>query len=237
MKKKIIILIVSVLCIGCLGFMIYVNDYYHANSEAITAMKVQDDIEVIDEKDHMIFKPQNIKAGFIFYPGGKVETKAYAPLMKKCAENDILCILVKMPFQLAVFNIEAAFDLQKKYSHIDRWYLGGHSLGGAMAASYIADHSHEFNGLILLASYSTADLSDSNLKVLSIYGSEDRVLNKDKYEENIDHFPKDFKEEIIAGGNHAYFGSYGMQDGDGKAKISNAEQIEKTAILINRFMD
>lgn len=237
MKKKTIVFIISILCLGSLGFMIYVNDYYHADSKAVTIMKVQDDIEVIEDDDCIIFKPQSIKAGFIFYPGGKVETKAYAPLMRKCAENDMLCILVKMPFHLAVFNIDGAYELQKRYPDIDNWYLGGHSLGGAMAASYIADHSHEFNGLILLASYSTVDLSHSHLKVLSIYGSEDQVLSKDKYKENIGHLPKDHVEKIIDGGNHAYFGSYGLQDGDGKAMISNEQQIEKTASLINHFVN
>ena len=105
-----------------------------------------------------------------------------------------------------------------------------------MAASYLEKHTDEYEGLILLGSYSTADLSDDELEVLSIYGSEDQVLNREKYNDNISNLPKDFKEIVIEGGCHAYFGMYGAQDGDGAPSISNAEQILQTAEYIAQMI-
>ena len=105
-----------------------------------------------------------------------------------------------------------------------------------MAASYLADHRDEYEGLILLGSYSTADLSDTDLNVLSIHGSEDKVLNREKYDENKSNLPDDFCEVVIDGGCHAYFGMYGAQDGDGTPTISNHEQIRLTVESIIKVL-
>ena len=152
--------------------------------------------------------------------------------MAELAREGVLCVLVEMPFNLAVFDINAADGIQEQYPEIEDWYIGGHSLGGSMAASYLADHTDEYEGLILLGSYSTADLSNTDLNVLSIYGSEDRVLDCEKYDENRSNLPDDFTEVVIEGGCHAYFGMYGAQDGDGTPTISNHEQIRLTAEYI-----
>ena len=79
---------------------------------------------------------------------------------------------------------------------------GRHSLGGSMAASYVSEHVSSFEGLVLLGSYSTADLSESDLSVLSICGSEDRVLNREKYEQNKQNLTENFRETVIDGGCH-----------------------------------
>ena len=97
-----------------------------------------------------------------------------------------------------------------------------------MAASYVSEYTDEYEGLLLLAAYSTADLSDSDLNVISIYGSEDKILKMDSYQENLENLPDDYVEEVIEGGCHAYFGYYGEQDGDGTAAITREEQIQKT---------
>ncbi len=112
------------------------------------------------------------------------------------------------------------------------FYPGGHSLGGSMAASYAAKNTEELDGVILLASYSTAALQDSGLEVVSIYGSNDKVLNLEKYDKYRGNLPEDFKEEVIEGGNHAYFGKYGSQEGDGEAAITNENQIKGTADIV-----
>ncbi len=148
----------------------------------------------------------------------------------------ILCLIVEMPANLAILDVDAAEGLDTLYPHIERWYIGGHSLGGSMAATYLAGNEKWIEGLVLLASYSTADLSDSGYEVLSVYGSEDGVLNKASYEKYRSNLPEDFEEAIIYGGCHAYFGMYGMQEGDGIPTVSNAEQIEQAAALIEAFM-
>lgn len=172
----------------------------------------------------------------MLYPGGKVEYTAYAPLMLALAERDVLCVLIPMPCNLAVLHPNAAEGIPEQFPEIENWYIGGHSLGGSMAASYGVKHSEELGGLVLLAAYSTADLTDSGLDVLSMYGSEDGVLNMEKYESYRGNLPETTVEIVIPGGNHALFGSYGAQDGDGEASISPAEQIQYVAERIAEFV-
>lgn len=238
--KKLIIWTTSVAAVLLILFVacvIYLNDYYKADQEAMAAFAPTISVsKEILEDDTIVFKPQDVKAGFIFYPGGKVEYTAYEPLMEVCAAKGILCVLVEMPFNLAVLDVDAADGIKEKYPEIQDWYIGGHSLGGSMAASYLSDHVDEFKGLILLGSYSTADLSKTSLNVLSIYGSEDRVLNREKYEDNKSNLPANYTEMIINGGCHAYFGMYGQQDGDGTPTITNTEQINQTADAIAKFI-
>ena len=126
-------------------------------------------------------------------------------------------------------DVNAADGVTSQYPNIKDWYIGGHSLGGAMAASYAGSHADELDGLVLLAAYSTADLRDSGLRVFAAYGSEDGVLNREKYVADRKNLPADTTEWIIDGGCHAGFGAYGAQDGDGVPRITAEEQAEMTA--------
>jgi len=236
LKKLIVVIVVFALLIGACAY--YVNDYYKADLGAISAFSNNAKIkrEALDG-DTIIFKPEKIKAGFIFYPGGKVEYTAYIPLMEELAKNNIMCVLLKMPFNLAVLDVDGAEGIKEMFPEIQNWYLGGHSLGGSMAATYLSENASEYKGLILLGSYSTADLSNESLKVLSVFGSEDKVMNKEKYEDYKSNMPEDFTEVVIDGGCHAYFGMYGAQEGDGIPAITNREQIEKTADEINDLIE
>ena len=229
-----IILIISL--VG--GTVYYINDYYKADEVAVSLITApKTNVIVTEENGVFTFKPQDAKTGIIFYPGGKVQAESYAPLMQALAEKGVLSVLVTMPGNLAVLDMNAADGIREKYPEIESWYMSGHSLGGSMAASFIAENSKEFEGIILLASYSTADLSNSGLDVLSLYGSNDGVLNMEKYEEYKSNLPEDFKEVVITGGCHAYFGAYGEQEGDKKATITREEQVEITVNEILQFID
>lgn len=238
-KKHIICMMLITILLFVITFcVIYLNTYYHADIDSIQAFTTTNTVsKQMLEDNTIVYSPENATTGFIFYPGGKVEYTAYAPLMEACASEGILCVLVEMPFHLAVFDINAADGIQEQYPNIQNWYIGGHSLGGSMAASYLANNTEDYDGLILLGSYSTADLSPTSLKVLSIYGSEDNVLNMESYEQNKGNLPSDFTEFIIAGGCHAYFGMYGAQAGDGTPTITNKTQINTTASKIKEFTD
>ena len=237
MRKKVIgVLLVLVLALGVGGF-VYINDYYHADNEALAVLgSVETDEVIVSQKDGMaVFLPRGgSDTGLIFYPGGKVEYSAYAPLLYRCAEMGITCVLVEMPGNLAVLDINAADGIQERYTHVNEWYLAGHSLGGAMASSYLASHAEAYEGMILLGAYATEPLNGD--KVLSIYGSEDRVLNMEKYEENRANLPADYTELIIDGGCHAYFGAYGAQEGDGVPTITAETQWDITAQAIAQFV-
>lgn len=241
-KKKIfisVIIIVFILTIIIASGIIYVNDFYRADLNAIGSFVPINTIQMQIIEDHtIIFQPSDeVSTGFIFYPGGKVEYTAYIPLMKALASRGTLCVLIEMPFNLAVLDINAADGIQNKYPQIENWYIGGHSLGGSMAASYVSKHINEFDGLILLGSYSTDELINNDLKVLSIYGSEDTIINHEKYEKNKANLPENFSEVIINGGCHSYFGMYGMQEGDGIPSITNEEQINQTVDAIIKLFN
>lgn len=234
MKSKKIKLVLFTLCVLIIGCSFYLTSGYKATDKAHTFLQSTDEVSIKTPSTSLtVFKPAHPKAGIIFYPGGKVEPIAYAPLLHQLAQNDMLCILVSMPFDLAVLDANAADGLQDYFPEIKHWYMAGHSLGGAMAATYISKHNANFDGLILLAAYSTADLSQTPLKVISIYGSNDQVLNREKYQTNLVHLPSDYSEYIIKGGNHAYFGMYGLQKGDGIAALTNEEQIKATVDFLS----
>ena len=234
--KKILLSLITLTAVCIAVLYIYSSDYYHADETAYIATEGTAKVSVEITDNMAIFRPENAEAGFIFYPGGKVEYTAYAPLMHKLAENNIACIITKMPFNLAVLDTNAADKAYERISDIGSWYIGGHSLGGSMAAAFLDKTDIDFDGLVLLASYSTADLTDNDIEVLSIYGSSDGVLNTESYSENFSNLPENTTELVIDGGNHAQFGSYRKQDGDGEAEITAEEQLEFTADAIISFI-
>ena len=234
-KKKLAIGFVAFLMLTVCVFLIYTSDYYHADKTAIEVASAGAGIHVSHSNGALVFDPGNADTALIFYPGGKVEYTAYEPLMINIAQKGMVCILPEMPFHLAVFGMNAADRFLLAYPEIKHWYIGGHSLGGSMAASYAAKNTGRIEGLILLASYSAADISLSDMKVLSVYGSEDGVLNRESYQKNKSNLPAKFSEIILQGGNHAGFGYYGPQKGDGKASISKEQQQADTASVVAEF--
>jgi dienelactone hydrolase len=236
-KLKMILISVAVLLVLGLGAMaVYVSDFSRAGEEAVTVM-ADSSLTVTEYDGFAAFGNTESETGFIFYPGGKVEYTAYAPLIQEVAQGDIFCVIPEMPFNLAVFDSKAAKEMMKQFPDIQNWYIGGHSLGGAMAADYAGRNPDQFKGLILLAAYSASDISDTGLRVLSIYGSEDGVLNREKYKECFGFLPADCTELSIEGGNHAQFGDYGLQDGDNAATITPEEQWRITSEEILRFIN
>ena len=236
-KRKGLKITAAVLLILVLAVAMYAGDYYRADAAAVTAMAGSETVTVEKNGNLTVFAPEDPAAGFIFYPGGKVEHTAYAPLLLELAEEDILCVLVEMPMNLAVLDANAAEGIPERFPDIDSWYIGGHSLGGSMAASYAADHADGLEGLVLLAAYSTADLTGTDLKVLLVRGDRDGVLNGENYTRYIANLPESSFELVITGGNHAQFGSYGPQEGDGEAAVSDTEQLETTVREILWLME
>lgn len=236
-KKKLIIVLLTILLILTIPIIIYVNNYYKAIPTQFMTVEPVDAITITtDSNGNIMYKEKNSnsKVGFIFYPGGKVDEKAYHNLALSCANFDLTTFIVSMPFKLAVFDSNAADDIIKNHPEIETWYIGGHSLGGSMAATYTSKNQETISGLILLGAYSTSEIN--NTKVISIYGSNDKVLNLENYEKyktNISYL----EEHVIEGGNHSYFGSYGEQKGDGTATITPRTQISYTANLINEFIN
>ena len=232
--KKVISLMRRVLILAAAGgFLWYTGDYYHAEPEALAALESDGEVTVEKTEYGWLFDGPSGTDALIFYPGGKVEETAYAPFLHELAREGMDVLLVKMPFRLAVFSPNKAGRVMGLYEY-DSWYIGGHSVGGAMAAVYASDHA-DLAGLIMCAAYPTKQL-DSSLTVVTVYGSNDRVLNMDKVEEGRALVPPDAVEYVIDGGNHAQFGNYGIQKGDGTASISAQEQQDETVHSILEWM-
>ena len=231
--KKALLIALAVLLAVSLVFGLYAGNYYHADLDGIYAMSQGVEYEKMErlEDGSLVFYPKEYDSAVIFYPGGKVEAMAYIPLMEHIAQEGVLAILMPMPFNLAVLAKDAAAQIPEQFPEVERWYMAGHSLGGSMAAAFTADNEW-VDGLVLLAAYSTEPV---DVPVLSVYGSEDGVLNMEKYEQYRSNLP-DLTEVVLEGGNHGGFGLYGAQEGDGVASVSNAAQIEQTAALVADFI-
>ncbi len=236
-KKKIIIIsaIAAAVAILMSAFFIYVGDYYRASAEVYDYFEKDGKVSIVEFDEGLFIDGAGEKNALIFYPGAKVEYTSYVPLMYLLAESGIDVFLVKMPFNLAVFGINKADKIIEEYRY-EHWYLGGHSLGGAMAAGYAAKHENDIDGLVLLAAYTTSDLKESNLDVLTVYGSNDGVLNMEKIEQGRDLVPENSVETVIDGGNHAYFGCYGEQEGDNAATITREEQWRQTVDAVLKML-
>ena len=226
--------------------IVYFGTYYHADIQALEALQGTDSVavsEITQEDDGAngwFFDGPGTDSALVFYPGAKVEAAAYAPLMAQLASDGVDCYLCDMPLNFALLGRDAAETIRAgETGSYDEWYIGGHSLGG-VAAAMVADAAEEtdgaaWNGIILLASYPTGEL---DTPALSIYGTEDKVLNTDKYDKTKADglWPADFTEVIIKGGNHAQFGSYGEQNGDGVSAITAAGQQKETADAVSAWI-
>jgi hypothetical protein len=199
--------------------------------EAIASLESDELVEVSQDK-WITFTPQDMQTstGFILYPGGLVEAQAYAPAARAIAEAGYLVVVTPMPLNLAVFNSGAAADVIAAHPEIMNWAIGGHSLGGSMAASFADQNINYIDGLVLWASYpaESNDLSGKPILVTSIYGTLDGVATPEQVLASEPLLPQETVWVPIEGGNHAQFGWYGPQDGDNPAEISRKEQQNQT---------
>lgn len=212
--------------------LLWASFYYPADSAALAAMESDPQVTVSKTATGWLFDGPSDSDLLIFYPGAKVEETAYAPLLHQLAADTMDVFLVKMPFRLAFLDNDRGASIAKQTGY-EHYYYGGHSLGGAMAADYVAGNESAADGLLLLAAYPVRELP-ADTDVLLIYGSEDCVLNMSKVEAAKSLVPGNYREFKIEGGNHAQFGNYGKQKGDGEALLSVEEQQEET---IRRIRD
>ena len=232
-KRKVLTGVCFFLALLLVGTALYTQTYYHADQAALDAL-VSDELVTVTETDYgWFFDGPSSESAFVFYPGGKVEEEAYAPLLHSLASEGVDVMLVSMPARLAILNSDGAEDVMSEYEY-DHWYIGGHSLGGAASALYASENEEKFDGIILLGSYSTKTLA--GMRALLIYGTEDRVMDMEAFINSLANVPPNAEEFVIEGGNHAQFGSYGIQRGDGEAYITGKEQIEITVDQIVSFV-
>ncbi|MBQ8053119.1 MAG: leucine-rich repeat protein [Lachnospiraceae bacterium] len=237
-RKALLAAVFSVLLLAVVSLG-YLETYYRAGETAkayLTGEHEQDAVPVSVQKTDTgyFFDGPGESSAVIFYGGAKVEETAYAPLLYRISQRGADCFLVKAPFRVAVTAAGAADKIIQEQAYQD-YYLAGHSLGGVAASAAAVGHPGAVKGLILLASYPNRKIPDE-IPLLSIYGSEDGCLDREMYEKSRGNHPADTQEKVIEGGNHAQFGDYGPQKGDGTARITPEEQWEKTADAVMNWL-
>jgi pimeloyl-ACP methyl ester carboxylesterase len=233
--KWVLIGVVAAILLALAGFTIWAYTPLGPMPEALVAMQSDDQVQV-ETSPWLTFRPTGSQpdTGLILYPGGRVDYRSYAPLAREIARQGYTVVIVPMPFNLAVFGAGRASDVIAAHSEIQHWGIGGHSLGGAMAANYLYGHPEPVSGLALMAAYPAGNnsLADRELDVVSIYGTQDGVASVANGRAGETLLPSGTEWVAIEGGNHAGFGSYGPQSGDGVASISREDQQAQAASAV-----
>ncbi|MFT4930337.1 MAG: hypothetical protein ACI91T_000204 [Natronomonas sp.] len=227
-KRWLLAFVVTVLVVALFGLELAVTyfDTPHRGTDAsVSRVEADPAVEVDRLGRGYVMRPAGREStvGLVFYPGGRVHPDAYlsalAPLVR---EASVTVFVPKMPLNLAVIAPGTAGSIVREHPEIETWYVGGHSLGGSMACRYADGHADRVDGVVLLASYCDRDVSDASFRALSVTGSADRVLNRDRYRETRSNLPSDARFVRIRGMNHSQFGAYAGQRGGGPATIDYA---------------
>jgi predicted esterase len=237
-QMGLLILLLLVAALGFLGIQ-WLTAERRPQPEAVEALR-SDGLVKVTQEPWLTFTPaEDIpNTGFIFYPGGRIDPRGYAPLLRAIASEGYLVIVPEMPLNIAAFHPHLADEIIAHYPDIVRWVIGGHSVGGTMAAQYTSTHRESIDGLVIWASYpaDNADLSGFDLPVALIYGSRDPRVNDSSVMERQHLLPDDTVYIRIDGGDHHQFGTYEINPEDHHATISRDSQqqqiIQATSSLL-----
>ena len=235
--KRVFLGLLTIVALAALGFIAWAGNPLKASPEALSALESDSQVTVSLEDGYISFQPAGTvpETALAFYPGARVDYRAYAVPLRQIAAQGYQVILLQVKLNHAIFDADAAEKVFGIYPHIKNWVVGGHSLGGVVAASFAA--SHDVKGLVLWASYPIDDLlKNKNLSVISIYGTLD-ITEMNIYDDKQTLLPSNTEYIIIQGGNHAQFGDYGFQPGDNEATISRAEQQRQVVDATVKFLE
>jgi hypothetical protein len=211
--------------LGLITVLLYLRRH-PASSTAVDAMGGAPGVTVSESSTRIALRPtgEARTTGLVFHPGALVDPRAYVPNLTPLAEAGYPVIIIKEPYNIAFFDPNGAQATMDANPEVERWVVGGHSLGGVMAASVAGRDDDRVRGLLLWGSYPNGSIADrTELVAMSIYGSEDGLTTPAEIDDSRDRLPPDTTFVEIPGGNHAFFGDYGEQSGDGTATISREE--------------
>ncbi|MBS3787450.1 hypothetical protein KGY79_04540 [Candidatus Bipolaricaulota bacterium] len=236
--------IVLAILISGLGIAAWLIRPHQVMSEVSESLEASESVRVskisVDNVDGLHMEPikRSKEVNLIIYPGARVPAKAYALTAIKIAREGYEVYLVEMPVNLAILGWKKAGKVISSRNRSQKWVLGGHSMGGAMAARFISKTDYPVRGLVLWAAYPPEGARfSSRLDVLSITGKKDEIISREKFERSRRQLPQSAEFLEIEGGNHSQFGWYGSQNGDGQATISRSRQTELIARLTTDFLD
>lgn len=241
-RNQIFIVVLTILGVIGIGFVVWAETPLGPMSEAVNALK-SDSSVAVTVGEWLVFQPLEAakNVGYVIYPGGRVDYRSYSPIAHALASDGYLVVIIHMPLNLAVFGADSAQKVIDAFPSVESWGVGGHSLGGTMAAQYASHAPPIVKGLILWASYPASgnDLSRRGISVATIHGVLDGLVSSAQIDESMKMLPIDTLRVEIEGGNHAQFGWYGPQPGDNEATISREAQqervVETTLQLLKRI--
>lgn len=227
--RTVLLVVAGILLLAVVAFVVWASLARPAEEAPLQAALTDPAIEVV-LGPVVELRPAGSEPsrGVVFYPGARVHREAYiatwAPIV---AATDTLVLIPRMPLNLAVFARSRADGLIADTPGVEEWWVGGHSLGGAMAASWLGDQEPgAVDGLTLWASFATAGAGlaqRDDLSVLSVSGSRDGLATPEDVAERRSLLPPDALVIEVEGMNHAQFGRYGPQRGDLEPTIAGAE--------------
>ncbi|MFJ8894662.1 alpha/beta hydrolase [Leifsonia sp. NPDC102414] len=234
---RILVSIVAVVILVLVGFLAWANTPMMGDRAAAIEVWTNPAVSITDEGDSVLLAPTGTPSGqgLVFIPGALVDPYAYLSKLAGAVEETGLTVVVTKPtLNLAFFDRRPLSTFTAHAPDVTSWYVGGHSLGGVRACQLASDQA--VDGLILFGSYCANDLSGTDLRVLSIGGSDDGLSTPAKIDAARHLLPADATMVEIAGMNHAQFGDYGTQPGDNAPGISDDEARTKVTDALTAFL-
>ncbi len=237
MKKflKITAMSIAALIVVAVGGMWGWSRHLHASAsaEALAAMQ-SDAVVAVTQHENLEFRPvgKSPTMGVILYPGASCDVRGYAPVLRRIAAAGYLVVEVSMPMEFALFGYNRASDTIAAHPEITRWVLIGHSMGGAMAGTFVANHPDAVAGLIFWDAYSATSLTNYPRPVWLIHRAHMDGSPPAGFIAKRNTFPPNSQWVPIRGGIHMYFGSF---DGGGykeewPAQIPRASQHDQQVV-------
>lgn len=228
--KIVLYSLLGILLMGSISFFVWSQFSYKPTKEALLL------IEDKKDEDHIVFGEKDAKIGVVFYQGAKVEAEAYSYLGEALAKDGHFVVMPKLPLNLAILGINEVDSVIEQYPEVQKWYVAGHSMGGAMISKYAFQHEDKVDWIIFLGSYPADDFSTKSIPMLSIYGEVDALATVEKIENNKKLMSKNTTMHMIKGGNHAHFGMYGEQKGDNASLITAKAQRDETVKVMEEWL-
>ncbi len=222
--RAVFLAVFLVVIAATLAFVVWARSAHGPESTAYSQALADPSVVVGHRGGFITIRPQASypKVGLLFYPGARVAPEAYVAKLAAISTAANIQIAIGRPrLNLAVFSIDQADAMRTTLPGVTEWYVGGRSLGGAMACLYASRHADRLEGVVLLGTYCGSDISKTNLRVLVVTGENDGVLPPAKVFHARGELPKAADIVQIAGMNHAQIGNYGPQPGDRAASITD----------------
>lgn len=236
-KKTAITICAGLVVVAALGYVVWLLTPQSAQSAPLSAAKALSTVVYNDAPQAITLTPTLApQKALLFYPGARIDPAAYAYKLSAVAEQGVAVVIAKPVAHFALLDSTSIASYEALLPDVQQWYVGGHSLGGVKACQVAGDAQNNFKGLVLLAAYCSNDLSKTSIKALSIGGGNDQLTTQQQITNNKSLMPAQTTYQTVNGLNHAGFGDYGAQSGDGQMTINNDDARYQIAQTIAKFM-